>query len=122
VHSSKIIMSVGREDVLIVNSTDAIPKNLQPLLEISLSPKLTCGRQSKAIPLEDNSYFPNLSLSGESWKAPFRPAIILSRKVNEGGCYSFWLIPLTKLTPVDALSLKEFGADYLTGSLSNLSA
>ena len=63
---------------------------------------------------EDNSsYLLNLSLSRESWKAPFRPAIILSRKVNEGGRYSFWLIPLTKLTPGGALSLKEFGLDYL---------
>jgi hypothetical protein len=71
---------------------------------------------------ENSSYFPNLSLSGESWKAPFRPAIILSRKVNEGGRYSFWLIPLTEQTREGALSLKEFGVDYLPDSLSNLSA
>ena len=65
---------------------------------------------------------PNLSLFGESWKAPFRPAIILSRKVNEKGRYSFRLIPLTNLTPGGVLSLKEFGVDYLPDFLSNLSA
>jgi hypothetical protein len=72
---------------------------------------------------EDNSsYVPNLSLSGGVLESSLPSSHYLSRKVNEGGRYSSWLIPRAKLTPVDALSLKDFGADYLPGSLSNLSA
>jgi len=72
---------------------------------------------------EDNSsYWPDLSVTGESWEAPFRPALILSRKAREGGRYSFWIVPLTKLTLEGALSLKENGVDGLPDSLSNLSA
>jgi len=72
---------------------------------------------------EDNScYRPDPSLSGGSWKAPFRPALILSRKAQEGGRCSFWLIPLTKRTPKGAISLKGIGVDDLPESLSKLSA
>jgi hypothetical protein len=71
---------------------------------------------------EDNSsYLPDLSLFGESWKAPFCPAVILSRKEQEGGRYSFRLIPLTTLTSEGAISLKAIGVDGLPASFSNLS-
>jgi len=58
---------------------------------------------------EDNSSYcpPDLSVTGEYWEAPFRPALILSRKACEGGRYSFWIVPLTKLTPEGASLLKE---------------
>jgi len=121
----KIYMSVGPEDALILNSTDPMPVIAKEppaargdlvLVQIDMRTSV----EGNTLREENSSYFPNLSLSGESWKAPFRPAIILSRKVNEGGHYSFWLIPLTNLTPEGALSLKEFGVDYLPGSLSNL--
>jgi hypothetical protein len=64
--------------------------------------------------VEGNSLRKNNS-SYLSWKAPFRPAIIVNRILNKGG-------RLTNLTPEGALSLKEFGVDYLPDSLSNLSA
>ena len=71
----------------------------------------------------DNScYRPDPSLSEESWEAPFRPAVILTRKAQEGGRYSFWVIPLTKQTPEGAISLKGIGVDDLPESPSKLSA
>lgn len=127
VNPGKIFMSAGREDALIVNSTDPMPIIVKEspaapgdlvLVQIDMRTSV----EGNTFREDNSSYLPNLSLSGESWKAPFRPAIILSRKVNEGGRYSFWLIPLTKLTPEGGLSLKEFGVDCLPGSLSNLSA
>ena len=73
---------------------------------------------------EDNSSYcpPDLSVTGEYWEAPFRPALILSRKACEGGRYSFWIVPLTKLTPEGASLLKENSVDGLPDSLSNISA
>ena len=125
VNPGKIFMSAGREDALIVNSTDPMIVKESPaapgdlvLVQIDMQTSV----EGNTFREDNSSYLPNPSVSGESWKAPFRPAIILSRKVNEGGRYSFWLIPLTKLTPEGGLSLKEFGVDCLPGSLSNLSA
>ncbi|KIM38474.1 hypothetical protein M413DRAFT_242165 [Hebeloma cylindrosporum] len=71
---------------------------------------------------DNSSYWADPSLSGDSWKCLFRPAVILSTKGTEEGRYSFLIIPLTKLRPVDALSLKEIGVAGLPESLSNLSA
>ena len=127
VNPGRIFISVGPEDALIVNSTDPMPVIAKEppaargdlvLVQIDMRTSV----EGDTLREDNSSYLPNLSLSGESWKAPFRPAIILSRKVNEGGRYSFWLIPLTEQTHEGALSLKEFGVDYLPSSLSNLSA
>jgi len=123
----KIFMSMCREDALIVNSTDPMPVIAKeypaaPGDLVLVQIDMWTSVEGNTFREDNSSYLPNLPLSGESWKAPFRPAIILSRKVNEGGRYSFWLIPLTKITHKGGLLLKEFGVDCLPSSLSNLSA
>ena len=128
VSPDKIIMIVGPEYDLISLSTD-----LKPVIAIDrefpaagdlvlVQIDMPTSVEGDTLRKDNSSYLPNPSLSGESWRAPFRPAIVLKRKVNEGGRLSFWLIPLTNPTPDGALSLKEFGVDYLPDSLSKLSA
>ena len=129
VSPDKIIMIVGPEYDLIVS----LLTDLKPVIAIDrefpaagdlvlVQIDMPTSVEGDTLRKDNSSYLPNPSLSGESWRAPFRPAIVLKRKVNEGVCHSFWLIPLTNPTPDGALSLKEFGVDYLPDSLSNLSA
>lgn len=67
---------------------------------------------------DNSSYWSDPSLSRESWKSPFRLAVISEK---EAGRHSLLVAPLTKLTPGNALSLNEIEVDGLPDSLLNLS-
>jgi casein kinase I family protein HRR25 len=122
-----IFMSVGSQYVLIVNSTDPVPIISKEcpaapgdLVLVQLN--LQTSVEGHTLREDNSSYWEDPSLSGESWKSPFRPAVILSTTEKEEGRCSLLLVPLTKLTPADALSLKEIRVDGLPDSLLNLSA
>ena len=129
VSPGKISMSLGLENtlIIIINSTDpvpviskecpAAPENLV-LVQINLQTSV----EGYTLQQENSSYWLDPSLSRESWKSPFRLAVILSTTEKEQGHHSLLVVPLTKLTPGDALSLKKIGVDGLPDSLSNLSA
>jgi hypothetical protein len=67
------------------------------------------------------SYLVDPTLSGEFWKCPFRPAVILSANKKKEGRYAFLLVPLTTSPLEGAISLKEIDIS-LPVSLSNMSA
>ena len=69
----------------------------------------------------NSSYLVDPTLSGEFWKCPFRPAVILSTSKKKEGRYTFLLVPLTTASLEGAISLKEIDIG-LPVSLSNLSA
>ena len=127
VSPDKIIMIVGPEYDLISLSTD-----LKPV--IAIDREFPAAGDLVLVQIDMPT-----SVEGDTEKGQFfllAKSIIIWRvlestlssshrseeEVNEGVCHSFWLIPLTDLTPDGALSLKEFGVDYLPDSLSNLSA
>ena len=115
------------DNVLIVNSTDPMPvitKECPAAAGDLVLVQINLQTSVEGYTLRDgnSSHFPDPSLSGESWKSPFRPAVILSTTVKEEGRFSFLLVPLTKLSPMDALSTREIGVDGLPDSVSNLSA
>jgi casein kinase I family protein HRR25 len=127
VSPGKIFLSVGPEDVLIVNFTDPIPAISREcpaapgdLVLVQINPQTSV--EGYTLRDDNSAYWSDPSLSGESWKSPFRPAVILSSTEKEEGRYSFLVVPLTKLTPGGALSLKEIGVAGLPDSLSNLFA
>ena len=69
----------------------------------------------------NSSYLVDPTLSGEFWKCPFCPAVILSTNKKKAGRYAFLLVPLTTSSLEGAVSLKEIDIG-LHASLSNLSA
>ena len=69
----------------------------------------------------NSSYLIDPTLSGEFWKCPYRPAVILSTNKKKEGRYAFLLVPLTTSSFEGAISLKEIGVT-LPSSLLNLSA
>ena len=86
VSPDKIIMIVGPEYDLISLSTD-----LKPVIAIDrefpaagdlvlVQIDMPTSVEGDTLRKDNSSYLPNPSLSGESWRAPFRPAIVLKRK------------------------------------------
>ena len=117
VSPSKLFMSVSPGDALIIiNRSEARNCSVSPrdvvLVQIDMRTLVESDTSERTY---NSPYLSNLSLSGQSWEAPFRPAIILKKEVNnlKEGRYSLWLVPLTNLTTESALSLKEFDVDHL---------
>ena len=122
-------MSVSSEDVFIIEFYPTDPKCViskgclaapgdLALIQINLQISV----EGYTLRHDNSSYWQDPSFSGESWKSPFHPTIILSTTEKGAGRHSLLVVSLTKLTPGDALSLKETGVDSPPDSFLNLSA
>ena len=95
VSPGKIFMSVHPEDPLIVNSTDPMviiakecPAAPGVLVLVQINPRTSAEGYTLR---DDSSYWSDPSLYGESWKSPFRPAILLSATKKRKGIIHVWL-------------------------------
>ena len=97
----KIFINVHPEGTLIVNSTDpmgVIIKECPAAPGVLVLVQINLRTSAEGYTLrDDSSYWSDPSLYGESWKSPFRPAILLSATKKEEGHHSRLVIPLSKL-------------------------
>ena len=104
---------------VIPSTSKECPATPEDLVFVQIEPRTSVEGYTLA---ENNtSYLVDPTLSGEFWKCPFRPAVILSTNKKKAGRYAFLLVSLTTSSLEDAISLKEIDIG-LPNSLSNLSA
>ena len=95
------------------------PATAGDLVFVQIKPRTSA--EGYTLAENNSSYLVDPTLSGEFWKCPFRPAVILSTSKKKEGRYAFLLVPLTTASLEGAISLKEIDIG-LPSSLSNLSA
>jgi hypothetical protein len=105
------IPSTSKECLLTLTPGDLVFVQIEPRTSV----------EGYTLAENNSSYFVDPTLSGEFWKCPFRPAVILSANKKREGRYAFFLVPLTTSPLEGAISLKEIDIS-LPSSLSNLSA